>query len=142
MKVKVEHRIPLAPRCLDILAQARALTDPERPHTIALAGCPLLFPSMRGRAIADSTLSKLTKNLGIPAVPHGFRASFRMWASERTSAPHAVMEAALAHTVRNRAEAAYARSDLFDKRRTLMERWAQHVTRGTGDVVRIGERRA
>ena len=57
-------------------------------------------------------------------MPHGFRSSFRDWTAERTDAPHAVMEVALAHAVRNRVEAAYARSDLFERRRVLMEQWA------------------
>ena len=60
-------------------------------------------------------------------MPHGFRSSFRDWAAERTETPHAVMEAALAHVVPNAAERAYARSDLFERRRTLMEQWADHV---------------
>ncbi|MCY3601135.1 MAG: integrase, partial [Gemmatimonadetes bacterium] len=67
-------------------------------------------------------------------VPHGFRSSFRDWAAECTDAPRAVMEAALAHAVRNRAEAAYARSDLFERRRDLMERWAEYLAgRGAGN---------
>ena len=73
----------------------------------------LLFPSLRGKPQSDSAMSKLLRELGVEAVPHGFRSSFRDWASERTNAPHAVMEAALAHTIRNQAEAAYARSDLL-----------------------------
>ena len=70
------------------------------------------------------TLSKLIKELGIAAVPHGFRSSFRDWAAERTNTPREVVEAALAHTVRNPTEAAYARSDLFEHRRRLMDEWA------------------
>ena len=61
------------------------------------------------------------------AVPHGFRSSFRDWASERTSHPRQVIEAALAHVVRNQTEAAYARSDLFEKRRQLMNQWAAYA---------------
>ena len=61
------------------------------------------------------------------AVTHGFRSSFRDYAAERTHTPHAVMEAALAHVVRNKAEAAYARSDLFEKRRALMESWSEYL---------------
>ena len=60
-------------------------------------------------------------------MPHGFRSSFRDWAAERTDAPRAVMEAALAHAVRSPAEAAYARSDLFERRRVLMEQWAEYL---------------
>ena len=61
------------------------------------------------------------------AVPHGFRSSFRDWAAEKTDAPHAVMEAALAHVVGNSTEAAYFRSDLFDRRRALMTQWADYL---------------
>ena len=64
-------------------------------------------------------------NLGVGAVPHGFRSSFRDWAAERTDAPHAVMEAALAHKVANRVEAADFRSDLLGRRRRLMQKWGQ-----------------
>ena len=74
------------------------------------------------------TLSKLTKELGIAAVPHGFRSSFRDWAAERTSTPREVVEAALAHTVQNPTEAAYARSDLFERRRRLMNDWAAYLS--------------
>ena len=65
-------------------------------------------------------------------MPHGFRSSFRDWAAEQTDAPHAVMEAALSHVVRNQVEAAYARSDLFERRRVLMEQWARYLAQGIG----------
>ena len=74
-----------------------------------------------------ATLSQLIKELGIAAVPHGFRWSFRDWAAERTSIPREVVEAALAHTAQNPTEAAYARSDLFERRRRLMDDWAGYL---------------
>lgn len=61
-------------------------------------------------------------------MPHGFRSSFRDWAAENTDAPRAVMEAALAHGVRDSVERAYARSDLFERRRTLMQQWADYLS--------------
>ncbi len=64
---------------------------------------------------------------GIPAVAHGFRSSFRDWAAERTDHPREIIEAALAHVVPNKVEAAYARSDLFEQRRLLMDDWAEHL---------------
>ena len=67
------------------------------------------------------TLSELITELGIAAVPHGFRSSFRDWAAEQTNTPREVVEAALAHTVRNPTEVAYARSDLFKRWRRLMD---------------------
>ena len=73
------------------------------------------------------TLSKLIKELGLAAVPHGFRSSFRDWAAEDTDHPREVVEAALAHVVPNKVEAAYARSDLFERRRRLMNDWAAYL---------------
>ena len=70
-------------------------------------------------------------------MPHGFRSSFRDWASEKTNAPHAVMEAALAHTIPNQAERAYARSDLFDRRGSIMESWARYLSDQKASVTRV-----
>lgn len=134
MKAKAEHRVPLSSRCLEVLDESKRLVGLIAPVPTG----DLLFPSITGRVLSDSTVSKLLRELGIPAVPHGFRSSFRDWAAEQTNTPHAVMEAALAHVVRNQAEAAYARSDLFDRRRGLMERWAAHVR----DAVDIGNERS
>ena len=125
MKAKSEHRVPLAPRCIELVSEARAITRP--PLTSHHAGCPLVFPSARGRMLSNNTLSKLLKENGIEAVPHGFRSSFRDWAADQTDAPHAVMEAALAHTIPYAVVAAYARSDLLAKRRSLMEDWAEFL---------------
>ena len=125
MKAKRDHRVPLCERALAILYEARQVTP--RGH--------LLFPSPRGKPLSDMTLSKLIKELGIPAVPHGFRSSFRDWAAEQTSHPRDVIEAALAHTVRNQVEAAYARSDLFERRRRLMNDWAAYLSGQRGQVI-------
>lgn len=115
MKAKREHRVPLSPRAVEILKAVREMSDES----------DLVFPgAKRGRPLSDMTLSKLTKELGFDVDVHGFRTSFRMWAQEQTDAPREVAEAALAHTIRNQAEAAYARSDLFEKRRGLMAAWA------------------
>ncbi len=90
-------------------------------------GTGLVFRSRRGKPLSTVTLSKLIKKLGIAAVPHGFRSSFRDWATERTNTPREVVEAALAHTVQNPTEAAYARSDLFERRCRLMDDWAAYL---------------
>ena len=119
MKGGMEHRVPLSPRRLAVLAEARNL-----PRTAA----DLVFPSARGRQLADNAFGRLLRDCGVEAVPHGFRSSFRDWASECTDAPRAVMEAVLAHAARNQAEAAYARSDLFARRRELMDAWAAYVS--------------
>ncbi len=120
MKTGRLHRVPLSPRALEVLAEARELAD----------GSGLVFPSVRrGKMLSDMTLSKLVKNLGIEAVPHGFRSSFRDWAAECSSAPREVCELALAHVNDDRTEAAYRRSDLFERRRKLMEDWGTYLSR-------------
>lgn len=122
-----EHRVPLSAQALAVLEQAQLLT----------AGDGLIFPSpLTGRAISDNTHRARLRSLNIDAVPHGFRSSFRDWAAEQTDAPHAVMEAALAHVVSNATEAAYARSDLFDRRRLLMQQWADYLA-GQSDIANI-----
>ena len=81
------------------------------------------------RGIASTALSELLRELGIPAVPHGFRSSFRDWVAEETDHPREVVEPALAHVVQNRVEAAYRRTDLFERRRVLMDDWAAYLDR-------------
>ena len=131
MKMQREHRVPLSGRALSILAEAKAQADKLGTNR------DLVFPSVSGNIMSDNTLSRLLLKLGVQAVPHGFRSSFRDWASERTNAPHAVMEAALAHANKNQVEAAYARSDLFERRQKLMDQWAQYLTSEQGKVVRL-----
>ena len=94
-----------------------------------------MFRSRRGKPLSTVTLSKLIKELGIAAMPHGLRSSFRDWAAERTNTPREVVEAALAHTVQNPTEAAYARSDLFERRHRLMDDWATYRSGARGQVV-------
>ncbi len=129
MKTGKEHRVPLTDAAMALLEQARLLHD----------GSGLIFPSptRHGRPLSDATLTKLIRERGVDAVVHGFRSSFRDWASECTNAPHAVMELSLAHAVGSSVEQAYARSDLLERRSALMAEWARFVT-GTGaDVVRL-----
>ena len=125
MKAKRMHRVPLSGRALEILEEARALLD----------GDDLVLPSPTGKPLSDGALSNPLRALGIAAVPHGFRSSFRDWAGECTAAPRAVMEAALAHVVGG-VEGAYARSDLFERRRTLMDQWAAYLSTEGADVLR------
>jgi len=129
MKAKREHRVPLSGRALAVLEEARAVED----------GSGLVFPSPNGRPLGGGILSELLRELGVAGVVHGFRSSFRDWAGERTNTPHAVMEAALAHVIPNKAEAAYARSDLFEKRRSLMEAWARYIGDGMAQVVALDQ---
>ena len=125
MKGGCEHRVPLSGPALAILDEARTLDD----------GSGLVFPAPAGRKpISDSTLSRLLRELGIDAVPHGFRSTFRDWCSEAAHAPREVAEACLAHVVKG-VEGAYARSDLLNRRRKLMERWAAHLASPSGGKV-------
>ena len=109
--------MPLSGRAFAILHDVRKRSD----------STGLVFRSPRGKPLSNMTLSKLIKELGIAAVPHGFRSSFRDWAAERTRTPREVVEATLAHTVQNPTEAAYARSDLFERRRRLMDDWEAYL---------------
>ncbi len=117
MKNGREHRVPLSDRALEVLDEARELP----------ASDDLLFPSPTGRVLPQKTLSEFMRALQVDAVPHGFRSSFRDWAAECTDAPREVCELALAHVNGDRVEAAYRRSDLFDRRRVLMADWAAYV---------------
>ena len=134
MKARREHRVPLCGRAVEILDEAERLRD----DGAAPMPTDLVFPSPRAKPLSDMTLSKLVKEQGIAAVPHGFRSSFRDWASERTNHRREVVEAALAHVVGNQTEAAYARSDLFERRRRLMDDWARYLDRPRGKVVAFG----
>ena len=92
--------------------------------------------------MADSAMVRMLRRVRIDATVHGFRTSFRVWTQERTSFPREVCEAALAHTVQDKAEAAYARSDLFEKRRELMHAWARYLNPAPADVVSPDAHRA
>ena len=121
MKANRQHRVPLCGRALEILEAAR---------TLEKGAGPLVFTGGQGKPLDDKQLRWLLRELGIAAVPHGFRSSFRDWAAEETDHPREVIEVALAHVVRNRVEAAYARSDLFERRRLLMDDWAHYLAQG------------
>ena len=126
MKTARRHRVPLCGRALEILDAARQLGD---------GSSPIVFLNERGRAVDGKRLNRLLKKHGIAAVPHGFRSSFRDWAAEETDHPREVVEAALAHVVRNKVEAAYRRTDLFERRRRLMNDWAAYLRRSRAPEV-------
>ena len=123
MKVGVEHRVPLSDRVIEILDKAKTLrwkslyVFPGREPTKALSN--MVFLMALRRVERDDITA------------HGFRSSFRDWAAERTNFARAVCEAALAHTVRDKTEAAYNRTDLFDRRRELMDAWSAFATGAT-----------
>ena len=131
MKANVEHRVPLSPRAMEILEEARSIRDRS----------DRVFPSPRrgGEVLSDETLRRLLRGFGSAdrTTVHGFRSSFRDWAAECTSAPHAVMELSLAHVVGSAVEAAYARSTLIEKRRGLLEQWATYLEAGEERVVTL-----
>ena len=124
MKANRQHRVPLCGRALEILEAAQALGEGDG---------PLVFTHGHGKPLDDKQLRRLLRDHGIAAVPHGFRSTFRDWAAEETDHPREVIEAALAHVVQNRVEAAYARSDLFERRRRLMDDWAGYLAGGSRD---------
>lgn len=128
MKMGRPHAVPLSKRARFLLAEAQELVGDSG----------LVFPSLRDKPLSDMTLSKLVKEQGFDADVHGFRTSFRTWAQERTNVPFEVAEAALAHAVGDSASQAYARSDVFEKRRKLMEAWATYLAPQSAAVVRIG----
>ncbi len=119
MKSKREHRVPLSPRCLEILARAKRLARQS----------DYVFP---GRSIAkpmsNMVFLMMLRRMQRSVTAHGFRSSFRDWASEQTHFAREVCESALAHSVRDKTEAAYRRGDLFEKRRELMEAWERFAT--------------
>ena len=131
MKAGREHRVPLSEAALAVLEQVRplALMKDGKPDPAAP-----VFPGPR-RALPLSNMAMLMllrrmKRDDLTA--HGFRSTFSDWAAERTAYPREVVEMALAHAIENRVEAAYRRGDLFDKRRRLMDAWAQYCNKGSG----------
>ena len=114
MKAGREHRIPLSVSAVNLLRALPRIEDSE-----------LLFPNTKGTALSDMTLTAVLRRMGCPVTAHGFRSTFRDWAGETTAYPREVIEHALAHQLKDKAEAAYARGTLFDKRRSLMADWAQ-----------------
>lgn len=130
MKAGRAHRVPLSKAALGVVREARARADRKD---------ELVFHSAKpGRPLSDMTLAAVLKRLDVPVTVHGFRSTFRDWAEETTNFTHEVKEAALAHTVANRVEAAYRRTDLFEKRRDMMDAWASHAAGASAKVVRIG----
>jgi integrase len=114
MKAKRDHRVPLSAAAVAI-AKAQMATPGG-----------YLFPGMRGRALSNMAMAELLKHRAPPAVAtvHGFRATFKSWAEDKTDNAREVIEAALAHTIGDKAEQAYRRSDALDKRRALMGEWS------------------
>ncbi len=128
MKAGKEHRVPLGTAALALVGEAAGQTD------------ALVFPSptRTNRPLSDMSLTAVLKRMGRGDLTvHGFRSTFRDWAGETTSHPREVIEAALAHRLKDKAEAAYARGDLFVKRRRLMEDWAAYLESEPAQVAEL-----
>ena len=119
MKSRRQHRSPLSTQAVDVLLRAADVARRKRDR--------LIFQSNGGRELSNMAFTAMLNRLKINATTHGFRSSFRDWCIE-TDAPWTVAETALAHRLGNSLESAYARTDLFDKRRTLMQQWADFAT--------------
>jgi integrase len=136
MKARQEHRVPLPDVPIAIL---EALPR--------IQGNPYVFPGARqGRPLSNMALLQLMRGMdyGVDGnrgnyVPHGFRSSFRDWSGEVSSFPRDVAEMALAHVIENKVEAAYRRGDLFNKRRKMMQDWADYVGRPQAEVIQINK---
>ena len=117
MKGRKEHRIPLSDSAIRLL---NALPRYE--------GNTLIFPAQRAAALQNQSLTTVLHRMGHRGITqHGFRSTFRDWAGEMTSYPREVIEHALAHKLKDKAEAAYQRGDLLEKRKGLMNDWARYL---------------
>jgi integrase len=116
MKAGKEHRVPLSDRAMEILKELHQARVSE-----------FVFPGLkRGAPLSNMALEAVPRRAGADVTVHGFRSSFRDWAGDRTAFARDVVEAALAHAIENKTEAAYRRSDALEKRRTLMAAWAAY----------------
>ena len=119
MKSPRDHRVPLSGQAVDVLNRAREYQDASG----------LIFASQRGKILSDNTLSKLFRDLALAGTPHGLRSSFRDWAAELSDVPREIAEHALAHVEGSETERAYRRTDFFERRRGLMQDWADYLNR-------------
>ena len=127
-----DFRVPLSKEAVNVIEQIEPF-----------ARDGFMFPNVRRGVMSDATMARYMEREGMKARPHGFRSSFRTWLAEATDAPWEVAETAIAHMVGNKVERAYKRTDFLEQRRPLMERWADHVTGESGELlqmVRGGER--
>jgi integrase len=120
MKAHREHRVPLPPRALAILGEMQAVRQDK-------TGEAFVFPGRKSNApLSNMAFLMLLRRMGRgDLTAHGFRATFKTWASERTGFQNEIVEASLAHVIGGKVEQAYLRGDLFEKRRRLMDAWAR-----------------
>jgi integrase len=128
MKAKRKHRVPLSSGCLRILERAKQLSaDSDFVFAGRLPTTPM----------SNMVFLMLIRRMGLDITAHGFRSAFADWAAEQTNFSREVCEMALAHTIKNKTEAAYVRGDLFEKRRELMAAWASFVSNAPDRQARI-----
>lgn len=128
MKAGVEHRVPLSVEAMAALKKAHAID-----------GSRLVFAAPRGGQLSDMALTQAMRRMALKCVPHGFRSTFRDWCGERTNYPRELAEQALAHVLGNKVEAAYRRGDALEKRRIMMQAWADHVEGSVNPAVPSAE---
>lgn len=129
MKAGKTHIVPLSDAALGVFKRAAEFRT---------GGTDLVFPgAKRGRPLSDMTLLKILRDMKVDATVHGFRSSFRDWCAEETSFSGEVAEAALAHAIPNKVEAAYRRTDFFEKRRKLMDAWSAFCSASSAPVVKL-----
>lgn len=122
MKANREHTVALSSQAIDLLKSI-----------IPSSNSQLIFPSPNDKQLSDMAMNQLLRRLQIPAVPHGFRSTFRVWCAEQTNYPREMAEFSLAHTIESKTEAAYLRTDMLEKRRTMMQDWANFLYRNNID---------
>ncbi len=137
MKAGREHRVPLSEPAIALLRRLATLRDSDGPEAF-------VFPGQRhGAALSNMAMAMALRRLGRDDITaHGFRSTFRDWAAERSGFPGEVAEAALAHVVGDKVEAAYRRGDLFEKRARLMAAWSAYATKAPAAVVPLRPARA
>lgn len=120
MKMDREHKVPLSSRAIEIIQEADKLRGEN----------PLTFPAASGRPMSDMTLLGILRRAGLNkiATVHGFRSTFKMWCAEVENVPDEISERALAHKDKNAVRAAYLRSDFYEQRMPVMEKWAQYLS--------------
>ncbi|MFG6634521.1 tyrosine-type recombinase/integrase [Sulfitobacter sp. 1A12126] len=122
-----DFRVPLSKEALAVIELAKPL-----------ARDGYLFPGVRRKVISDAAMSRHMERQGLDARPHGFRSSFKTWCEETTDVPEVVVETSLAHVDGNKVKRSYRRTDLLERRRPLMARWANHVTgKNASKVIKI-----
>lgn len=129
MKAEREHAVPLSPAAKRVF---------QRAHQLRTEGSQFVFHgAKRDKPMSDMTLLKVLRDMGEAVTVHGFRSSFRDWVSEDTQFSGDLAEAALAHAVQNKVEAAYRRGNLLEKRRGLMDAWDSYCEGASGKIVRL-----